>query len=68
MKHFHIKRSFFLKGGTEGNLTDDHKFLKQIIELPSSYVTFIISQWTFTYCFVDMGGVFVQNHAARISA
>jgi len=28
MKHFHKKGFFFLKAGTEGNLTDGQKFLK----------------------------------------
>jgi len=45
----------------------DQKFLKQMIELPSSYVTFFISQWTVACHFVDMRDVFVQNHTARIS-
>ena len=57
----------FVFRGTKGNLTDDQKFLKQMIELPSRYVTVFISQWTVAFHFVDMRDVFVQNHAARIS-
>ena len=57
----------FVFRGTKDNLTDDQKFMKQMIELPSNYVTVFISQWTVACHFVDMRDVFVQNHAARIS-